>query len=144
MNPFSTEHRSFPAGAMSSQFKSVTRLPEFERDIRKLKKRLKTIEEDLDTMINTALILRHKLGTDNKGIFPISGLGISNREFYKVKKFACRSLPGKGVRTGLRVIYTYDAHNDHVELIEIYYKQDQENEDRSRIRKNYGEANGGD
>lgn len=122
---------------MSNQFKQITRLPEFKRDIRKLKKRLKTIEEDLDTMINTALVLRHKLGTDNKGIFSISGLGISNREFYKVKKFACRSLPGKGVRSGLRVIYTYDEEHDHVELIEIYYKQDQENENRARIIQNY-------
>lgn len=122
---------------MTDRFRKITRLPEFEKDIRKLRKRFGTIEEDLATLINTALFLLHKLDIDNKGIVPLSGLGIPERSFYKVKKFACRSLRGKGARTGLRLIYTYDPDPDHIQLIEIYYKQDQENEDRSRITLHY-------
>ena len=93
-------------------------------------------------MITTSLILRHKLGIDNKGIFPLSGIGIADRDFFKVKKFACCSLPGKGSKSDIRVIYTYNKQSDHVELIEIYYKQDKESEDRARIRKHFADSFG--
>ena len=60
---------------------------------------------------------------------------IQNSKIYKAKKFACRSLKGKGVQSGIRVIYAYFEKEDKIELIEIYYKGDKENEDRERILK---------
>ena len=114
-------------------FTEASRLPEFERDIRRLLKRFKTIEDDLEIFIEKQLFLYHKLKEDNKGIFQITGLPIGNPKVYKAKKFACRSLKGKGVRSGIRVIYAYDEEKDKVELIEMYYKGDKENEDRQRI-----------
>ena len=69
--------------------------------------------------------------------FPIEGVGIEGHTFYKVKKFPCRSLKGKGAKSGIRVIYTYCESENRIELIEIYYKQDKENEDRNRIKKYY-------
>lgn len=75
---------------------------------------------------------------DNKGVFEISGLQIKSPKIYKAKKFACRSLKGKGVQSGIRVIYAYFEEEDKIELIEIYYKGDKENEDRERIRRYYG------
>ncbi|OGS21066.1 MAG: hypothetical protein A2252_04010 [Elusimicrobia bacterium RIFOXYA2_FULL_39_19] len=57
---------------------------------------------------------------------------------YKAKKFACRALKGSGANSGIRVIYAYDEAQDKIELIEIYFKGDKENEDKQRINKIYG------
>jgi len=54
-------------------------------------------------------------------------------------------MKGKGVQSGIRVIYAYIEEEDKVELIEIYYpdkgslrdKEDKENGDRKRIIKHY-------
>lgn len=118
-------------------FLEISRLPEFEKDIRKLLKRFKTLEDDLEIFIKNELNLYHKLKIDNKGIFQIPGLQIESPNIYKAKKFACRSLKGKGVQSGIRVIYAYFEQEDKVELIEIYYKGDKEDEDRERILKYY-------
>jgi Sec-independent protein translocase protein TatA len=123
---------------MTKIFHEISRLPEFGKDIRRLLKRFKTLEDDLKVFVEKELNLYHKLKIDNKGIFQISGLQIESPKIYKVKKFACRSLKGKGVQSGIRVIYAYFEEKDKVELIEIYYKGDKENEDRQRILRYYG------
>jgi len=118
-------------------FKKISALPEFEKDLKKLIKRFKTLEDDLKNFLRTQPNLYHKLKIDNRGIFQISGLKIENPKIYKAKKFACRSLKGTGVQSGIRVIYAYFEEEDKIELIEIYYKGDKENEDRERILKHY-------
>ncbi len=118
-------------------FHEVSSLPEFEKDIKKLLKRFKTLEDDLEIFIKNELNLYHKLKIDNKGVFQVPGLKIEIPKIYKAKKFACRSLKGKGVQSGIRVIYAYFEEQDSIELIEIYYKGDKENEDRERILKYY-------
>jgi hypothetical protein len=45
-------------------FREVSRLPEFERDLKKLLKRFRTLEEDLEVFTKTELNLYHKLGLD--------------------------------------------------------------------------------
>jgi len=117
------------------RFKELVRLPAFERDIKMVAKKFRTIEDDLGVFIETGLYLFHKLNMDNNGIFRIIGLPFDNPAVYKAKKFACRSLKGKGVQSGIRVIYAYYCEKDRIELIEIYYKGDKENEDWERIRK---------
>ena len=67
----------------------------------------------------------------------IAGLGIQEPKVYKARKFACRTLKGKGAHSGIRVVYSYFEQNDKIELIEIYYKGDRENEDTERILKQY-------
>lgn len=74
---------------------------------------------------------------DNGGIFRIPGLSFSTPRIFKVKKFACRSLRGRGSKSGIRVIYAYDEKEDRIDLIEIYFKGDKENEDRDRINAAY-------
>lgn len=123
---------------MTTKFSEVVRLPEFEKDIRKLCKKYRTIEDDLENLINTALYLFHKQRIDIHGIVQIAELGIQHPKIYKVKSFACRSLKGKGVRSGIRVIYAYFEDLDKIELIEIYYKGDKENENKERILRCYG------
>jgi len=119
------------------RFSEVVYLPEFGRDLKRLLKRFRTIEDDLDTFIDTELYLFHKLGIDNNGIFRITDLSVDYPEIYKAKKFACRSLKGKGVHSGIRVIYAYLKGADKIELVELYFKGDKENEDRERIKKLY-------
>ena len=121
---------------MTKIFNSIKRTLEFKKDLKKLK-RYKTLEEDLDVFIKTQLNLYHKQKIDNKGIFPISNLGIVYPNIYKAKKFACKSLKGKGIASGIRIIYAHFDVEDRIEFIEIYRKGDKANEDRKRILKYY-------
>lgn len=122
---------------MTKIFDAVKRLPEFEKDFKKLSKKYRTLEDDLETFINTQLQSFHKLKQDNRGVLPISALGISYPKIYKAKKFACRSLKGKGIASGIRVIYAYYEKEDIIEFVEIYYKGDKVNEDKGRILRSY-------
>ena len=121
-------------------FKEVSRVPEFDRDIKKLLKRFRTLEDDLKTFIEKELFLYHKLKIDNGGVFQITGLQVESPKVYKAKKFACRSLKGKGVHSGIRIIYSYFEEGDKVELVEIYYKGGKENEDRERISRYFAKT----
>jgi len=118
-------------------FSEIAHLAEFDKDFKRLSKRFRTLEQDLEIFINTQLNLYHKQGIDNKGVSPISGLGVTAPRIYKAKKFACRSLKGRGVDSGIRVIYAYWEDRDKIEFVEIYFKGDKENEDRERILRNY-------
>lgn len=124
---------------MTKVFNEVSRIPEFEKDLKRLLKRFRTLEDDLEIFIRNELKLYHKLGIDNGGIFQITGLQVVSPKVFKAKKFACRSLKGKGVHSGIRVIYAYREAEDRIELIEIYYKGDKENEARERILDYYKE-----
>jgi hypothetical protein len=44
----------------------------------------------------------HELGIDAGAMERIPGLGFEEPKIYKVVKFACRSLFGKGNRSGIR------------------------------------------
>jgi mRNA-degrading endonuclease RelE of RelBE toxin-antitoxin system len=118
-------------------FKKITHVPEFEKDLKKLSKRFSSLEQDLQTVIKAGMTLFHKQKVDANAIFHISDLGITSLKVYKVKKFACKALKGKGAQTGIRVIYAYHAEEDWIEFIEIYYKGDKASEDRERILKKY-------
>lgn len=119
---------------MKKIFNKISYLPEFDKDLKKLSKRFKTIEEDLNFFIRIQLNLYHKQKIDNKGIFHIQSLKIESPIIYKAKKFACRTLKGRGSHSGIRVIYSYFEEVDKIEFIEIYYKGDKENEDRKSFQ----------
>lgn len=122
-------------------FSSVIRHQGFSRDMKRLLRKLRTLEEDLGTFINASLRQFHKImpgEADHLDIVRIPGLGFEAPPVYKARKFACRSLPGTGSRSGIRVVYAYFEQEDRIELIEIYYKGDKESEDRKRIRELYG------
>ena len=119
-------------------FKHLSHLPEFDEELDKLGKRFRTIRADLEIFVDKQLYLYHKLKIDNRGIFQITGLSIEDPKLFKAKKFACRSLPGKGVQSGIRVIYAYFEKQDKIELVEIYFKGNKETEDRRRIARYYG------
>ncbi len=118
-------------------FNEIKKTEEFKKDFKKLKKRFRTLDEDLETFINVQLKTYHKLNIDNKGVVRISELGIETPEIYKARKFACKSLKGKGGNSGIRIIYAYYREEDIIEFIEMYFKGDKEKEDRERIIKRY-------
>ena len=119
------------------KFKHIEQLDKFRKDLKTLLKRFPSLAEDLDSLIKAQLIAYHKLKIDTHGIFAIDNLSISSPKIYKVKKFACKSLKGKGVHSGIRVIYAYYPVEDKIEFIEIYYKGNQKNENRERIKNHY-------
>ena len=119
-------------------FRDISHVPEFEKDLKKLVKRFSTLEEDLQVFMKAAMNLFHKQRIDNNAIFHIADLPIRSPKIYKGKKFACRALKGKGVQSGIRLIYAYYEEEDKVEFVEIYVKGDKAGKDRARIRKHYG------
>ncbi len=118
-------------------FNEIRRLKEFEKEFKGLLKILRTLNDDMETFIKTQLNLYHKLKISVPGIVRISDLVIDNPKIYKVRKFACRSLKGKGSYCGIRIIYAYYEEEDVIEFVEIYYKGDKANEDRERILRYY-------
>lgn len=116
-------------------FKQIKYYDLFKKDVKILLKRFRTLEEDLKIFIDIQLKLFHKIKQDNGGIKQITGLKKEYPPVYKATKFACKSLKGKGGKSGLRLIYAYFEDEDVVEFIEIYYKGDQENESKERIKK---------
>jgi len=120
-------------------FNEIRRINEFEKDFKRLFKKFRTLDEDLNTFINVQLKLAHKLEKDTPGIVRMSDLGIDNPKIYKAKKFACKALKGKGVVSGIRIIYAYFEKEDIIEFIEIYYKGQKANEDRDRILRYYSQ-----
>ena len=122
-------------------FEEIKHLSEFDRDLKQLKKRFRTIEDDLERLLQYSVYAYHKLGQDNEGIKRISGLNIDCPKIYKVRKFTCLYLKGTGSYSGLRLIYAYYEDKDTIELVEIYFKGDKTNEDRDRIYKYYKKGN---
>ncbi len=123
---------------MDFPFKKVEELPEFRKDLKNLKKKYRTLDDDLDIFITVQLNAYHNLNQDVAGITEISDLGFQNTKIYKATRFACRSLKGSGSNSGIRVIYCHTSENK-IELIEMYYKGDKESEDRNRIYSHYSE-----
>jgi len=107
------------------------RLPEFDHDMKKLQKDFRSLEDDL---ANFSIALIPRIPADLHGIVRISNLGNDVSDpVYKVRKFYCKSLKGRGANSGIRMIYSYDPAADKITFIEIYFKGKQENEDRERI-----------
>jgi hypothetical protein len=115
-------------------FREIIRSVAFEKDLKKLLKRFQSLEKDLETFEKVQLVLFHKRGLDNGGITRIDGLEQGMIPIFKAKKFACRSLKGKGVQSGIRVIYAYCKELDRIQHIEIYDTREQEIEIKIRLQ----------
>jgi mRNA-degrading endonuclease RelE of RelBE toxin-antitoxin system len=113
---------------------TVEHSPEFAKDVKALKKRFITISDDL---VQLEKILKLKPKPSPPFSFHISGLGVSS-VVVKVKKIACRALKGKGVNSGLRLVYALFEDQNKIVLIELYHKSDKELEDRERIERILG------
>jgi mRNA-degrading endonuclease YafQ of YafQ-DinJ toxin-antitoxin module len=101
----------------------------YKKDFKGLMKKYKTLKEDIDVVKKVLDILPDARPSFS---FRIDNLGIESYVI-KIKKIACKSLKGKGVNSGLRLVYTYFKEENKIVFIEIYHKNDKENEDRDRI-----------
>jgi mRNA-degrading endonuclease RelE of RelBE toxin-antitoxin system len=100
----------------------LKRLEEFEKDLKRLLKKYRTLNEDLQ-------IVRLDL-TDEPGEHPpfsyrIEGLGITTLH-HQSKKIACKAMKGKGVNSGLRLVYAWFEEEERIVFVEMYYKGDKE------------------
>lgn len=108
--------------------------PEFQKDIKKLTKKFRSLPEDMKTAKKAVIELRHIHEIDNLSTFEIPGYTKEGISFWKIKKFACKALKGRGVKSGIRVIYKWKQQEKKVVFLEIYFKSDQENENHQRIK----------
>ena len=108
-------------------------LDAFEKDLKKLLKQYRTLEEDLK-------VIKKVLGAEPKARPPFSyridGLGI-HCCVIKVRKIACKALKGRGVNSGLRLIYAHFEEENRIVMIELYHKSDKALEDRQRILNHF-------
>lgn len=74
---------------------------EFKKDLKKLLKKYRSLNEDLDVLKK---VLKVEPNERPPFSFRIEGLGIETCVI-KIKKIACKSLKGRGVNSGLRLIY---------------------------------------
>lgn len=110
---------------------SIEELNEFKGDKKKLLKKYRTLDEDLNTVKK---ILQIRPNASPPFSFELNNLGLKTCVI-KVKKIACKSLKGKGVKSGLRLVYAFFESEQRIVFIEIYHKNMKANEDRSRIIK---------
>ncbi len=108
-------------------------LIEFKRDLKNLLRIYRTLNEDLDVVKR---VLEVAPGERPPFSFRIDNLGLETC-IVKVKKIACKALKGRGVNSGLRLIYAHFPDEQKITFIELYHKHDKENEDKKRITDNF-------
>ncbi len=108
---------------------------EFKRDFKKLLKKFRSLNEDIEVAKAFAIELYHIQKINKQAIFPIPQFCTEKIVICKLKKFACKALKGRGVKSGIRIIYAYYILTNAVDFIEIYFKGDSENEDKERIKQ---------
>ena len=108
-------------------------LAEFQKDLKGLLKKYRTLNDDLNVVKKVLEVFPDERPPFS---FRIDNLGLETC-IIKVKKIACKSLKGRGVNSGLRLIYAHFEKEQRIIFIELYHKNDKENEDRERINNNF-------
>ena len=108
-------------------------LTECNKDLKQLLKKYRTLLQDMEDLRK---VLTVEPDASPPFSFKIDGLGITTCVI-KVKKIACRALKGRGVNSGLRLIYAWFEKENRIVFVEIYHKNDKEVEDRERIKRNF-------
>ena len=108
-------------------------LSEFKKDLKKLLKKYRSLNDDL---IIVKKVLEVNPNERPPFSFQIDNLGIETC-IIKVKKIACKSLKGRGANSGLRLVYAHFEEEMKIIFIELYHKNNKENEDRQRILANF-------
>jgi hypothetical protein len=108
-------------------------LTEFKKDLKSLLKKYRTLNDDLEIVKKVLEIMPDERPPFS---FRIDNLGLKT-SIIKVKKIACKALKGRGVNSGLRLIYAHFQEEQRIAFIELYHKNDKENEDRQRIIDNF-------
>lgn len=108
-------------------------LAEFQKDLKSLLKKYRTLNDDMDIVRKVLEVFPEERPPFS---FRIDNLGLETC-IIKVKKIACKALKGRGVNSGLRLVYAHFEKEQRITFIELYHKNDKENEDRQRIVSNF-------
>ncbi len=108
-------------------------LAEFKKDLKNLLKKYRTLNDDLDVVKKVLEVMPDERPPFS---FRIDNLDLKTC-IIKVKKIACKALKGRGVNSGLRLANAYFETEKKITFIELYHKNDKENEDRKRITDNF-------
>ncbi len=108
-------------------------LPEFQKDIKTLLKKYRTLYDDLEVVKKVLIFSPNERPPFS---FRIDNLGLETCVI-KVKKIACKALKGRGVQSGLRLIYAHFEIEERIVFIELYHKSDKEIEDKELIFNNF-------
>jgi len=111
----------------------VEELAEYEKDIKKLSRKYRTLPEDME-VVKKVLFVNPKERPPFS--FRIDNLGIETCVI-KVKKIASKSFKGKGVNSGFRLIYAHFERENRIVFIELFHKSNKEIEDKDRIFNNF-------
>ena len=90
-------------------------LPEFKKDLKMLLKKYRTLNDDLNVVKRVLEVTPNERTPFS---YRINNLGSENC-IIKVKKIACRALKGRGVNSGLRLIYAYFPDQQKIIFIEL-------------------------
>lgn len=108
-------------------------LPGFRKDVKRLLKKYRTLGDDIEVK---KLVLEVVPGERPPFSYRIDNLGIETCVI-KIRKMACKSLRGRGVNSGLRMVYAHFPEELRIVLTELYHKSEKQSEDRDRILKNF-------
>jgi len=108
-------------------------LPEFKRDLKRLLKKYRSLEEDLMVVKQVLEVFPNERPPFS---FNIDNLGLETC-IIKVKKIACKALMGRGVNSGLRLIYALFEKDEKIIFVELYHKHEKSREDKKRILRNF-------
>ena len=113
----------------------------FEKQFKKLIKKYRSLEEDLEIAKKFAIEAFHLNKINNEAVWLVPKFDKKIVQIYKLKKFSCKVLKGKGNRSGIRIIYAFYPEKFEVEFLEIYFKErddsDMDYEFIKKIIKNY-------
>ena len=112
----------------------IEELPEYKKELKALLKRYRTLTDDMMVVKQVLEVFPDERPPFS---FRIDNLGIETCVI-KVKKIACKALKGRGVNSGMRLVYAWFREERRILFIELYHKSDKENEDRQRILDNFG------
>ena len=108
-------------------------LAEYKKELKTLLKKYRTLNDDLEVVQKVLEVMPDERPPFS---FRIDNLGLQTC-IIKVKKIACKALKGRGVNSGLRLVYAHFPDEQKITFIEIYHKNDKENEDRERITAHF-------
>lgn len=103
----------------------------FARDRKRLIKRYRSLDEDLEELKNVLALFPIGNGKHFATLFETDALKIVKARLF------CRYLKG----SSLRVIYAYIENVQRIEFIELYFKGNQEAEDIERIKEYLKDTN---
>jgi len=114
---------------------------EFEKEFKKLNKKYLSLKEDFDDFCETLELDPIWESILSAHIVQISWLWEEVKgDFYKVRRFVCKSISWNSSNSWIRIIYKYTKDSIEfceIEFIEIYHKNQKSNHDIERIKKHY-------